>query len=87
MKVTNWDILSLEYFFFLIGLLIVVESWSNVVSSTLYQRIVTDGKPGEWIKLKTLSNVSVRELKVELEICKLRSMNLWLLQQTNLVKV
>ena len=28
---------------------------------------MTDGKPGEWTKLKTITDVSVRELKVELE--------------------
>ena len=33
----------------------------------MYQRIVTDGKTGEWIKLKTITDVSVRELTVELE--------------------
>lgn len=33
----------------------------------MYQRIVTNGKPGEWIKLKTITDVSVRELKVQLE--------------------
>ena len=33
----------------------------------MYQRILTDGKPGEWIQLKTITDVSVRELKVELE--------------------
>ncbi|KAL9964203.1 hypothetical protein ACROYT_G027805 [Oculina patagonica] len=34
---------------------------------TVYQRIVTDGKPGEWTELKTITATSVRELKVELE--------------------
>ena len=34
---------------------------------TVYQRIVIDGKRGEWIKLKTITDISVRELKVELE--------------------
>ena len=33
----------------------------------VYQRIVTDGKAGEWIKLKTITDVSVRELDVKLE--------------------
>ena len=28
---------------------------------------MTDGKPGEWIELKTITDVSVRELSVELE--------------------
>ena len=34
---------------------------------TVYQRIVTDGKPGDWKELKTITDVSVKELKVELE--------------------
>jgi len=38
-----------------------------ITNYTVYQRIVTDGKPGEWIKLKTITDVSVRELTVELE--------------------
>ena len=38
-----------------------------ITQYTVYQRIVTDGKPGEWIKLKTIADISVRELKVELE--------------------
>ena len=38
-----------------------------ITQYTVYQRIVTDGKPGEWTKLKTINDVSVRELKVELE--------------------
>lgn len=33
----------------------------------MYQRILTDGKPGEWIQLKTITDVSVRELKVDLK--------------------
>ena len=28
---------------------------------------MTDGKPGGWFKLKTITDISVRELKVELE--------------------
>ena len=28
---------------------------------------MTDGKPGEWIELTTITDVSVRELSVELE--------------------
>ena len=28
---------------------------------------MTDGKPGEWIELTTITDVSVRELRVELE--------------------
>ncbi|KAL9964823.1 hypothetical protein ACROYT_G028513 [Oculina patagonica] len=38
-----------------------------ITQYTVYQRIVTDGKPGEWTKLKTITDISVRELKVELE--------------------
>ncbi|XP_078379477.1 uncharacterized protein LOC144662528 isoform X2 [Oculina patagonica] len=34
---------------------------------TVYQRIVTDGKPGEWTKIQTITDTSVRDLKVELE--------------------
>jgi len=33
----------------------------------VYQRIVTDGEPGEWIELKKITDVSVKELTVELE--------------------
>ena len=39
----------------------------EITQYTVYQRIVTDDKPGEWIKLKTITDVSVRELTVELE--------------------
>ena len=38
-----------------------------ITQYTVYQRIVTDGKPGEWIKLKTITDVSIRELTVEME--------------------
>ena len=38
-----------------------------ITQYTVYQRIVTDGKPQEWIKLKTITDVSVRELEVKLE--------------------
>ena len=34
---------------------------------TVYQRIVTDGKPEEWSKLKTITDVSVRESTVNLQ--------------------
>ena len=33
----------------------------------MYQRIVADGKPGEWTKLKTVTNIPPRELDVQLE--------------------
>ncbi|KAJ7384344.1 hypothetical protein OS493_022457 [Desmophyllum pertusum] len=39
----------------------------EITQYTVYQRIVTGGRPGEWDKLKTITEVSVRELKVELE--------------------
>ncbi|XP_020616013.1 hemicentin-1-like [Orbicella faveolata] len=38
-----------------------------ITQYTVYQRIVIDDKPGEWIRLKTITDVSVRELTVELE--------------------
>ena len=38
-----------------------------ITQHTVYQRIVTDGKPGEWKKLRTITDTSVRELTVELE--------------------
>ena len=38
-----------------------------ITQYTVYQRIVTDDKPGDWIKLKKITNVSVRKLTVELE--------------------
>ena len=37
---------------------------------TVYQRIVTDGKPGEWNQVTTITDVSVREWTVVLECCK-----------------
>ncbi len=33
----------------------------------MYQRIVTDGKPGKWTKIKAITDNSAREWKVELE--------------------
>ena len=41
-----------------------------ITQYTVYQRIVTDGKPGEWNKETTITDVSVREWTVELECCK-----------------
>ena len=38
----------------------------EITQYTLYQRIVTDGKPGEWKKLETITDISVTELKVKL---------------------
>ena len=39
----------------------------DITQYTVYQRIVTDGKPREWIKLKTITDVSIKEWTVELE--------------------
>ena len=41
-----------------------------ITQYTVYQRIVAVGKPGEWIKLTTVTNISARELKIELELGK-----------------
>ena len=38
----------------------------EITNYTVYQRVVTDGKPGEWIKLKIITNKSVREFTVDL---------------------
>ncbi len=40
---------------------------SEITQYTVYQRIVTDGKPEEWTKLKTITDISDRELNVELQ--------------------
>ena len=34
---------------------------------TVYQRVVTDGKVGQWTEIKKIRDVSVRELKIVLE--------------------
>ena len=34
---------------------------------TVYQRVVTDGKVGQWTEIKKIRDVSVRELKIALE--------------------
>ena len=34
---------------------------------TVYQRVVTDGKVGQWTKIEKIRDVSVRELKITLE--------------------
>lgn len=39
----------------------------EITKYTVYQRLVTNGTPESWIKLNTITNASVRELKVELE--------------------
>ena len=56
-----------------------------ITQYTVYQRILIDDKSGEWIKLKKITDVSVTELTVKLELA--RCMNLWLQQQMNSVKV
>ena len=38
-----------------------------ITQYTVYQRMVTDGKPGEWKKLETIADISFRELQVKLE--------------------
>ena len=38
----------------------------EITEYTVYQRIVTDDKPGKWTKLKTITNSSVREFAVDL---------------------
>ncbi|XP_078356093.1 neogenin-like, partial [Oculina patagonica] len=39
----------------------------EITHYTVYRRVLTDGKPGEWTKIKTVTDISVRELKVELK--------------------
>ena len=34
---------------------------------TVYQRVVIDGKVGQWTEIKKIRDVSVRELKITLE--------------------
>ena len=44
------------------------ESNGKVITMyTVYQRVVTDGKVGQWTIIKDVSDVSVRELKITLE--------------------
>ena len=44
------------------------ESNGKVITMyTVYQRVVTDGKVGQWTIIKNISDVSVRELKIALE--------------------
>ena len=44
------------------------ESNGKVITMyTVYQRVVTDGKVGQWTIIKDISDVSVRELKITLE--------------------
>ena len=44
------------------------ESNGKVITMyTVYQRVVTDGKVGQWREIKKIRGVSVRELKITLE--------------------
>ena len=44
------------------------ESNGKVITMyTVYQRVVTDGKVGQWKLIKKISDASVRELKIPLE--------------------
>ena len=38
----------------------------EITQYTVYQRVVTDGKPGGWIRLKIIANASVRKFTVDL---------------------
>ena len=44
-----------------------LDNGKEITQYTVYRRMVTDDKPGEWTKLRTISDTSVRELKVTLE--------------------
>ena len=44
------------------------ESNGKIITMyTVYQRVVTDGKVGQWTEIKKIRDVSVRELKIALE--------------------
>ena len=44
------------------------ESNGKVITMyTVYQRVVTDGKVGQWTEIRKIKDVSVRELKIALE--------------------
>ena len=44
------------------------ESYGKVITMyTVYQRVVNDGKVGQWIEIRRIRDVSVRELKIALE--------------------
>ena len=44
------------------------ESNGKVITMyTVYQRVVTDGKVGQWTEIRRIREVSVRELKITLE--------------------
>ena len=38
-----------------------------IIMYTVYQRVVTDGKVGQWTVIRRIRDVSVRELKIALE--------------------
>ena len=38
-----------------------------VIMYSVYQRVVTDGKVGQWTEISRIRDVSVRELKIALE--------------------
>ena len=38
-----------------------------IIMYTVYQRVVTDGKVGQWIEVRKIRDVSERELKIILE--------------------
>ena len=39
----------------------------DITMYTVYQRVVTDGKVGQWTEIRRIRDVSVRELKIPLE--------------------
>ena len=44
------------------------ESNGKVITMyTVYQRVVTDGKVGQWTEIKKIRDVSVRKLRIALE--------------------
>ena len=38
-----------------------------IIMYTVYQRVVIDGKVGQWIEIRTIRDVSTREFKIALE--------------------
>ena len=38
-----------------------------IIMYTVYQRVVNDGKVGQWTEIRRIRDVSVRELKIPLE--------------------
>ena len=39
----------------------------NITMYTVYRRVVTDGKVGQWTEIRRIRGVSIRELKIALE--------------------